>query len=147
MSRLIVTDSAATVGPTSSQPESKDDFLARVAKYVPAEIVGVYLFLQGGIVAIADPTIRVVVFGLVTLGLAIFVPFYLNTTATREQRKLRLAEKPKWRTQAIVSVVAFVIWVYAVGAAGVLGVAYQPIVASIVLAFFSLAVGKIIPRT
>ena len=119
------------------QPHSAsggDDYLDRVAKYVPIEIVGAYLTLVGLI-----PARGPVLWPLSVLLLCWFLtPAYI-------WRRANPADD--WRTHAAVSVIAFPVWAFAIGR-GVfevveIGPEFLP---ALLLVAFSLVAGLIKPR-
>lgn len=112
--------------------------LERVAKYVPAEILATYLFLNGISATAAAGHERLLWYGFSFVVCLIFTPFYF-----------RLVAQPgdAVRNQQIVSIVAFVIWAYSLGA-GFFKEAdlYRPIAAAFSVAIFSLISALIVPK-
>ena len=88
---------------TTSQ---KDDFASALVKYIPAEIVAAFVFINGVMGSTAKPAIWAywVVFAL----LLILTPLYL-LRVTKEPNK------PPAVAQIVVSTIAFAIWVFAIG--------------------------------
>lgn len=125
---------AAPAAPAAAQgaPQEKDGYLDRVLKYVPAEVVAVYLATAGLMAPSKVPWLEWTVFGFMLL----MTPVYLR----------RVLKVTRWQ-QLVVSTVAFAIWVFAANDGGpfrYLVTSTQPYAG--VLAFlFTFAVGTIEP--
>lgn len=119
--------------------KSADNYFDRVAKYVPAEIVGAYVAGQGVIVASsgAGTSTRKWAFGVLAVVLAVLTPLYL--------RQLAGVGTP-WGMQAAVATVSFLIWVYALGLLPIEFGVYNALAGSLVLILFSVASGLLQPR-
>jgi hypothetical protein len=93
-------------GSSSSENDQKDEFLGKLAKYIPAEITAAYLFLIGIINGVTDaPPIILWISLAVLMGAA---PLYLYVVALREKATPDKA-------QIAISVPAFFIWAFAIG--------------------------------
>jgi hypothetical protein len=117
----------------SPQTPSGDDFLGRLVKYIPAELVGLYLAVRGVIPRDAEPA---VLWGVAMLSW-IFVPVYFWFATTRDH------ERPL-KEQILLATIAFPIWVFAIGGTPVTSwpwYAAHQYVASIVLMFATVAFG------
>jgi hypothetical protein len=102
MSRRVISrplNAAAAV-----PPATPDDFLARLVKYIPAEIVGLYLAVRGFIPADQPPSFFWVIAGVSW----ILVPIYFWIATTR-------GGTPPMKLQILLATIAFPIWVFAVG--------------------------------
>jgi hypothetical protein len=114
--------------------EPEDDRFAKLLKYIPTEIVGAYLTLQGVILTAFEGPTRYaalwIIFGLIFL----LTPWYLR----------RVQHVRKWK-QIFVSMGAFVVWVFALGGAFVSLSWYQPAWGTVALGLFSLAAVIISP--
>ncbi len=123
--------------PISAQSEESPgtkQYLEKVAKLVPSEVIAGYLAIVGFIAAVGDADARLWLgWAAFALGL-VLTPFYLNTQAE--------PDRPK-RNHLILSTVAFVVWAYAVSGATLLPDFHTDAVASIVLIAFSLVSGII----
>ena len=86
--------------------EKKDEFLGKLAKYIPAEINAAYLFMAGIISSISN--VPPLVLWIVFLALAITAPFYFWFVAAKEK-----VDPDK--AQIVISPFAFFIWVFAIG--------------------------------
>lgn len=120
--------------------ETRDSYLERVAKYVPAEIVAAYLAIIGFAVNVASGKLLAMILAFAVCLVA--TPLYLWRMGKRSKVKA---------VHLIISSIAFVVWAFAAGGAGgVFGVdglnIYDPSWASIVLVLFTLASGLIEPR-
>lgn len=112
-----------------------DDYLDRVAKYVPVEVVGGYLTLVGFL-----PTDISLLWPLGVLVLCwALSPAYI-------WRRAKLGDD--WRTHAAVSFFAFPVWAFAIGRgvfeSGTIGPDFLP---ALLLVVFSLVAGLVKPRS
>lgn len=119
---------------------TRDSYLERVAKYVPAEIVAAYLAIIG--FAVSVPSGKLLAMILAFAVCLVATPLYL----------WRMGRGSKVKgIHLIISSIAFVVWAFAAGGAGGIFGAdglniYDPSWASIVLVIFTLASGLIEPR-
>lgn len=137
MSRRIGTGTTE-VGIAAVTPPTKEGYLDRLIKYVPTEIVGLYLFLAGIIPAkTTGPD-----YG--TLWIAFWVCLVLTFVymwrATRSP-----AGKPLW-IQVVIATLAFPIWVAAIGGPFVSLSWYKGFYASGLLAVATVVFGWIEPK-
>jgi hypothetical protein len=100
MGRRVETGGAAA-GSAGTIPEA-DDYFGRLVKYIPAEIVGLWLVARGMIPA-ADAPVLWATFG----GAWLLVPVYLWFATSRRGRPLP--------SQIVLAAVAFPVWVFAIG--------------------------------
>ena len=116
--------------PSPQPSQVPDDYLTKVVKYIPAEIVAVFVTLDG--VLKADATVPAFLYWLVFIALLTFVPLY-TWKATKEKNL------PPAYAQIVISTASFAIWVFALG--GPFGFMdwYKPIYGSIALILFTLA--------
>jgi phosphoglycerol transferase MdoB-like AlkP superfamily enzyme len=114
------------------------DYLNKVSKLIPAEILAGYLTMFGLVDSIKKAAMQHVLMWVVFAAGLILTPIYLNLAAD--------PGKPK-RNHLIVSTIAFVVWAYVTtGKAlsnSLAADSYDPAVASIILILFSLISGKI----
>jgi hypothetical protein len=129
MSRLVAT-----------QPgdNSLHDYLERVAKYVPVEIIGAYLVLQSIFTsATADrtPSVEFVFYGLLVIATALYL--------------LRFGgDVPHRARQAAIGTISFVIWTYGIGGwfwTGLGKTVLQPSISGGLVVVWSLAIGLFKP--
>jgi hypothetical protein len=94
------------------------EYLGRLLKLIPSEIIAAYLAIQGFIPEDSEK------WGLsiVSLVLLILTPFYLKTV-----------QKVEKTSQIFVSTLSFVVWVYSLGGPFVLWNIHQPWISSAVL--------------
>lgn len=143
MSRRIDTGSVPTT-PSGSlsylgMTGEGDDYLSRLAKYIPAEIVGLYLATSGVIPPEPSGAPRWSAMWIIFLLNFAFVPLYFLFATTRNQKK------PLW-SQVILSSIAFPVWVFAIGGPFKAFPWYQGWIASVTLAFTTVAFGFYQPQ-
>jgi len=130
MGRRIETGTqSAMLGPGGS---SQEDYLGRLVKYVPTEIVGLYLAVNGVLPKAEPPSFTALwwVFGICW----VLTPVYL-WFATRDAQKRPLP------LQVGLASIAFPVWVFAIGGPFVSLAWYQGYIASIVLFFVTFVFG------
>lgn len=124
--------------------ERLEDYLERIAKFVPAEILAVYMFLHGIIVRRASPLpagLEIAVYGLLVVLTAVYL-WKLGGTV------------PRKAIQVVIGTISFVIWTYGIGetffwlALGRLAgqPLVEPTIAGIVVVLWSLITGLVAPR-
>ena len=91
-------------GPPPTHPDTAkvDGYLSRLVKYIPSEVIALYVTLEG--------ILRVGESAAVTLYWAIFIFCLLGTWLW-----LKRMEQVKSTTQVLLSMCAFTVWVYAFG--------------------------------
>ncbi len=115
-----------------------DGFGDRVVKYIPAEVLAAWVAASGIIPSVAAQR-----------QLATFwVAFVLGVvfTAAWTWRQTRLPNQKTAVTQIVLSTIAFVIWAYAMGGPFSLSGVYDPAIGSLLLIFYTLAVGFVVPQ-
>ena len=121
-----------------SQSDAVKEYLERVAKYVPAEIIAAYLTALPIIKGTTDDgeNLRTVLYGVIFAVCLILTPFYFRFMAQPgEPKRLHMA----------ISCVAFVVWAYSLGGLfDDIGV-YHEGVSALALIIFSLFSGLIAP--
>ena len=135
--RLTRGDSVVRQTQAPRQMNSVDDFLGRLVKYIPAELVGLYVAARGVIPKTEQP----IVFWVVAVITWIFVPLYFWFVTTRNDQKALTS-------QILLATLAFPIWVFAIGGAPVESwswYAAHQYIASLVLMFATVAFGLIQP--
>lgn len=132
MARLVKLKSEASLAAGTA-----DDYAGRVAKYIPAEIVVAYLSINNLIAANSMDPIAVPTGYWVIVICWLLVPAYLWTMGLKGQ-----SSKREIAVSALVGIVAFPIWVYALGG---ISIEHWPghnlLVAGILLPLFTLVVG------
>jgi hypothetical protein len=106
MSRRIIPQPLATRAGSPARPAfaKPDDFLGRLLKYIPAEIVGLYLAARGVVRSDASPEIIL----WIAIAAWILVPAYFWFATTREGT-------PALKSQIVLATIAFPVWVIAIG--------------------------------
>jgi hypothetical protein len=135
MSRRIETGTAT---PKLGENDKPEEYLGRLVKYIPAEIVAIYLAATGFVPA-ADESRQTwlwIIFG----ACAVLTPIYF-IIATRDVKQKK---KPLF-IQVLLATVAFPVWVFAVGGPFAALTWYKSYVASIVLIFVTSIFGKVKP--
>lgn len=134
--RRILTDQlqAAGVAP------DVDSYFDRVLKYIPIEIVSAWVAVKGIIAAAATGSKQLILWVCFGIGL-VFTALYMMKQTT-------VPGKGPAIMQTVIATVAFAVWVFALGEpfATWLGVATQSLFGSLLLIFFTLAVGLIVPK-
>ncbi len=138
MPRLVIPPSPA-VERGKDTTDGGDEYLTRVAKYVPAEIVGAYLAGQGVIIASSSSGAgtRSRAFLILAAVLLVCTPLYLRAMAKPGQ---------PWRKHAVVGSLAFAVWVYALAELPRVFDIYSPLAASLALILFTVVSGLVQPR-
>jgi hypothetical protein len=116
-----------------------DTFFDRVVKYIPADIVSAWVFVTAAIKGAPDDTPKNIV---------LWVAFVLGIVLT-SLWTLRQTREPKLRpavTQAVVSTIAFAVWVFALGGPFESLTFYRPLYGSLLLVLYTLLAGLIVPR-
>lgn len=122
--------SSAHVGPSGVVVPSADDFLTKLVKYVPLEILGVYLFIEGAVESnVTDPGPRATWLGALLVGtLLIMIPYDIRVLGV---------VRP---VQVSMSLLGLAVYVFAVGGWFDTTTWYEPWYSSIVLPVFVLLV-------
>jgi hypothetical protein len=117
-------------GPAQAQPKV-DDYITKLLKYIPAEIVAAFLFIDGLIKSLSQPS--AVVFWIVFIVLLILTPLYMWRVTTEP-------DKPAAVAQIIIATFGFFVWVFAIGGPfSTLGW-YLPVYGSILLVVYTLVI-------
>jgi hypothetical protein len=146
-----VTLTAETV--PSTDPDAAKDYLDRVKAYVPVEVVAFFIFVNSLVLGRAmtaavgggkDVHQAWTVDGWVALSALVVgaLASVLFTFAAAKKAGQRAS-----RVQALVTLVAFLVWAYALGARAfeVVGILIVPSVAGLLLGTFTLLSGFIVP--
>ena len=102
-----------------------DDYFSRLLKYIPAEVVALYVS-AGGVVPAEHPK-RVTYLWAIFVFCAIATLVYMFVTARDEVTK-----KPIWK-QIILATIAFPVWAYALGGPFATLPSYESFVGSLLL--------------
>ena len=114
------------VGPAEGRVEA-DDYLSRLVKYVPIEIIGAYITISGILHAAYSGSSRAISLGVLLIASLVVVGLYCR-------RVLNIAR----RSQVIVSMTAFVVWVFATGGVFAYWSWYAPWTGSVAMISFGL---------
>ena len=118
------------------------EYLERVAKYVPAEIIAGYTAIINGVADTKEPVKSWTVTACLFI-CAILTPVYFKLLARPE-------DKASLRTQQVVSFFAFLVWAYSItGAEPLFGGTnswFVPGIATALLTLFTLISGLIVPK-
>jgi hypothetical protein len=130
--RIITRELQATTGESAT-----DDYVDRVVKYVPADVVAVWIFSSASIEAAADIN-RSLILWLVFAALLLITPLWVL-------RQASLPKTPPAVVQALLSTCSFAVWVFALGGPFALMNFYSPVYGAVLIAVYSLAVGLVVP--
>ena len=121
--------------------QTQEDYLGRLVKYIPAELVVLYLTVRGVISAAEQPSDRGIVLWGVTLAVWILVPVYFWMVTARDEKK-------PLRIQMLLATIAFPVWVIAISGPPVSSLPWystHQYFGSVVLAFITVIFGWIKP--
>jgi len=138
MSRLVQASPRGAKAFGGNGAQNVKDYLDRVARYVPAEILAAYLTLLPIVIGTTRTQhgLQIGLLTLILVGLGLINVPYLLRAATVGQPK---------RKHIIVSTVAYVAWTYSIGGLwNALGL-YHEAVAAILIVCVSLVSGLVIP--
>jgi len=138
MSRLVPPSQRGAKAFSGNRAKDVKDYLDRVARYVPAEILAAYLTLLPIVVGTTGdrPNVRIGLLAVILFGLGLInVPYLLRAAPPGE---------PK-RKHIIVSTVAYLAWTYSIGGFWTSLGLYHEAVAAILIVFVSLGSGLVIP--
>jgi hypothetical protein len=149
MSRRVGTGAAVAGSPVTrvtvaaaSAPADTgvDDYLGRLLKYIPAEIVGFYLVAAGLISPKPDTPNVAGLWVVFALGFVLCVLYFWIATSRDE------GKRPLW-SQIVLATIAYPVWVFAVGGPFVSFSWYRSSVASVVLVFVTVLFGMYRPES
>jgi len=113
----------------TTYPVGKDEYLDRLFKYIPAELVAGYIFVLGVVKQLSDAYITIVIHWILFVIFCILTPLYL----WRVQKILKIQ-------QHVISLLSFVVWVFALGGPFALYGWYNPVYGEILLPVFTLGI-------
>jgi hypothetical protein len=134
MTRLYYEQGEDVMTLRGAQRKSTQQYLEKVAKLIPGEIIAGYVALIGFIPLVRTTGLHPWLYGASFVLCLILTPVYLNTQAE--------AGLPK-RRHLILSSAAFVVWGYAVSGGIAWPAIHDPAIASILLVAFTLLSGRI----
>ncbi len=110
-------------------PVGKDNYVDRLFKYIPAELVAGYIFVTGIVKRLTDSGEIRIIHWLLFFVFCVLTPLYL----WRVQKVLKLQ-------QHIISFLSFVVWVFALGGPFALFSWYNPLYGEILLPVFTIVI-------
>ena len=116
-------------------PQVPDEYLSKVLKLIPAEVVSLYIALAGIIVVGGQAVNGEALFWFIFVVCLIGTPLYLMKI-TKVGDLLQLG----------ISTIAFVVWVFALGGPFATVSWYQPIYGALLLPIFTFFVPMILPK-
>jgi len=128
---------ALKLGKASS--EGGDDYLGRLVKYIPAEIVALFVSACGIVPVGKDGAVNCSALWVIFALSFVLVPAYLWFVTSRS------GQSPLW-PQIILGTIAFPVWAFAIGGPFKCLGWYQGWIASITLAFVTVVFGMYRPR-
>jgi hypothetical protein len=133
--REIVTETnkMRLLGPGGGAPQIPDEYLSKVIKLIPAEVVSLYVALAG-IIGAAGQNVNIpLLFWIVFIVCLVGTPLYLMRI-TKVSNLLQIG----------ITTVAFAVWVFALGGPFALLSWYQPIYGALLLPIFTFFIPMII---
>jgi hypothetical protein len=131
------TDTGPAIAVPVREPVA-DDFLGRLIKYIPAEIVGLFVAVRSALPPDVPPLVSWIIAGVAWL----LVPIYFWIATTRD------GNRPMVR-QIVFATIAFPVWVFALGGSPVDSWVWfktHSYIASVLLIFVSVLFGWLQPR-
>jgi hypothetical protein len=123
------TETASKLPSGATYPATKDGYFNRLFKYIPAELVAAYIFVLGVVKQLTDAGEIRIFQWLIFVIFCILTPLYL----WRVQKVMKIQ-------QHIISLLSFIVWVFALGGPFALCSWYNPVYGSILLPVFTLLV-------
>jgi hypothetical protein len=134
VSRRVITSQLQATGTGTA---GVDGYFDKIVKYIPADIIGAWVFAAGAINAATDvPS---------TPLLWIVFSVLLLVTPLWMLRWTRQPGKPPTVIQAVIATLAFAVWVFALGGPFAKMGFYRPLYGSLLLALYTLLVPMINP--
>jgi hypothetical protein len=134
MSRRIITTRWESVDGTSN---SVDTYFDKVIKYIPSDIVGGWVAVTGLISGASN----------VPTNLLLWIGFGVGVvlTALWTHKQTSSPNKKIARTQILISIGSFIVWVFALGGPFATLEFYRPLYGSLLLIFYTLSIGLVTP--
>ncbi len=122
----------------SGESNKVDSYSDRLLKYIPADVVGAWLAVQGLIQSAGNDVPKPGLLWL-SFGVGIAATAWWTFNQTEEPKK-----KPAW-TQTAISTGAFFVWIFALGGPFATLPFYRPLYGSLLLIFYTLLMARIKP--
>ena len=135
MGRRIVT----TQEQDTSAESNPDSYFDRLFKYIPSDVVACWLATTGIINSLPDQEPKNAWLWIIFFFLLVMTPIWVKSQ-TKEPRQQTA------HTQIIISAIAFVVWVFALGGPFTSFSFYRPYQGSVVLILYTTLVAAIVPR-
>lgn len=134
--KSLTDESGGGSGGNNAGGKSISDYLEKVSRLIPAEVLAGYLTMMGFVGSISGVETQKIVNWVIFGACLVLTPLYLNNVAE--------PNRPK-RNHLIISTVAFIVWAYVTTGGQLLGPdLFSQAIGSIVLIMFSL-VSALIP--
>lgn len=108
---------------------SKDRYVDRLFKYIPAELVAGYIFVTGTVKQLTDQSVSLMFHWVLFLLFCVLTPLYLWRI-----------QKVKKLQQQIISLISFIVWAFALGGPFEMYDWYNPLYGSILLPVFTIVI-------
>ena len=135
MNRRIITSELHAGG--AAQP-TVDNYINKLWKYIPADVVAFYIFVSGLISGVSDVPQQLYYWIVLVLGLVVTFVWTLRQTQLPKQNPAYI--------QAVISSGAFAVWVFALGGPFAFFSWYTSVLGAIILAAFTLLIPLINPK-
>lgn len=132
---------AATAAQKASAAQTPDDYVAQLAKFVPAEVVSFYVAMFA-----AASTAKSTFTSYETVTVVMFLMGFFATlifTFATNKKELKPHDAPGLYSKAAISTGAFVVWAFALGAPFTAFSWYNPFYGTLALAFYTLVAPKL----
>jgi hypothetical protein len=134
MGRRVILKKDVEKSAIASVNQKADNYVSRVAKYIPAEVVAVYLFIEG---VLKNATTAGWLHWGVFFLLLVLTPIYIWRVTKQDALPPSLAH-------IIISFFSFAIWVFATGGPFVGLSWYDPLYGSVLVAIYTLIIPIIV---
>lgn len=115
--------------PEATIQVGKDNYVDRLFKYIPSEIVAGYIFILGVLTRLTEQAETMIIQWIIFIVFCALTPLYLWRI-----------QKVKKIQQHIISLISFIVWVFAIGGPFTTFSWYNPLYGEILLPVFTLIV-------
>jgi hypothetical protein len=131
--RVTVRPRVVTAADAKKDPTLKeDDFIQKVVRYIPGEIVGAYTTASGLVLGASGTIPKVTVLWIVIVVLGVLTPLWLKYATD-------IPGKSAATFQIVAGTVAYLVWVFAMSGGTLFPTWYDALYGSLLLLFFTLA--------